>query len=247
MAVLLSALGLSGCFRAAQDVKIRADGGGAVELHVEIDKKAMAYVVSRGPRGTIPPMVQRPQLKLVDVTFPDGTTVRTTDDPERSVLDASFEFSGPEDYARRMEQIDDAVSLDDQPPQQTYGSLQVRRVGDRIDVAFSVAGMTEGLGRLDFLNTTAVFPPDLRPRATLTLTMPGPVIETNGNRDGRKVTWDPTETGAGELTASSKIPGGILEDSGKLVSWAIPAGAAALLLVLAVLGTRRRRRRPDGL
>jgi len=232
----------------SQDVKVRADGTGSVVLHYEINKKAIAAIGGIGGGG--PPEPQEAPFKVVNRTFPDGTKVRTTDDAERSVLDASFEFNGSDDYRRRMEQIGEAVNVGPTQAGSSDGSLQVRRVGERMEVAVDLGTMTEGLAEVDFSRLGSVLSADAQPRATVAVTMPGSILDTNGTKNGRKVTWDLLGKGAPRmLTASSTVASaGILAsitDSADRPAWVIPAAAGValvLVLLLIVILLRRRRR-----
>lgn len=244
MAVVVAALALTGCFKATQQVKIRPDGTGQVVLHVEIDKQALTGVAARldlsGGVGVPLLGPDEPPFKLVDRTFPDGTKVRTTDGPKQAVLDASFAFERPEQYRQRRDEIDQAVTLDSVGGLPDDGSLQVRRVDDRVEVVLDLGASAQGVGGLDFAALTGILPPDAQPSAVLTMTLPGPVVGANGRVAGRTVTWDLLATGAPtSLTATSTVA------AAGLPSWIVPAVVLAILavvLLVALLVLRRRRR-----
>ncbi len=232
-------LGLSGCFKASQDVKVKADGTGTVVLHVELDKRALA-AVARSFGGS-PPDLGAAQFQLVDRTFPDGTRVRTGDDAERSVLDASFDFDGSDDYLRKMEQINEAIAPGSDEPTPS-GSLEVRRVGEQLEVALDLGDGREDLDAFDLGRLIGVLSADTRPSATVTITMPGPILATNGTATGRTATWDLLASGApSTLTVSSDIA------RAGLPGWVVPAAAGLMLaLILGIVGVllSRRAQRP---
>ena len=242
LAAVVMVLGLSGCFKASQDVKVRADGTGAVVLHAEVNKRALtAFARSFGGLGAAADL-QSPSFKLVDRTFPDGTKVRTTDDADRSVLDASFTFDGSDDYVRKMEQVNEAITPGSDEPTRSDGSLKVRRVDDRMEVALDLGRVTEDVVDVDLSVLGGILSPDAQPRAAVTITMPGRILETNGTANGRTATWDVLSKGApATLTASSEI------DGAGLPGWALPAVGLTLVLVVAlglvgILLSRRSRR-----
>jgi hypothetical protein len=236
LAVVAALLGLSGCFKANQSVKVKADGSGSVVLHGELNKKAVAAIEKSlgdlGLGGTTPDLAA-PFLP-VDKTFPDGTKVRTADNAERSTLDASFDFSGSDEYKRKLRQINEAIDpgtgggafmSDDE------GSILIRRVDDRMEVTLDVGSSTDA-GDIDVSALRGLLDPETLPSVVVTITMPGSILNTNGKANGRTVTWDLLSNDAPPtLTASSKIakPG--------LPAWALPAGAGLIVvLLLAMIG-----------
>lgn len=239
LAAVLVVVGLSGCFKASQDVKVKADGTGTVVLHAELDKRALA-AVARSFGGS-PPDLGAPQFQLVDRTFPDGTRVRTGDDAERSVLDASFDFDGSDDYLRKMEQINEAIAPGSDEPTPS-GSLEVRRVGEQLEVALDLGDGREDLDAFDLGRLIGVLSADARPSATVTITMPGRIRVTNGTATGRTATWDLLASGApSTLTVSSDIA------RAGLPGWVVPAAAGLMLaLILGIVGVllSRRAQRP---
>src|SRR5687768_7808739 len=92
LVVLAALVALSGCFKAKQDMEIRADGTGSVVFHVEVNKKAVEAIARSLDLGGLagPTPVDEP-FKAVDRTFPDGTKVRAVNTPDRSTVDASFD------------------------------------------------------------------------------------------------------------------------------------------------------------
>ncbi|MEO5679817.1 MAG: DUF2510 domain-containing protein [Acidimicrobiales bacterium] len=237
---VVAALGLSGCFKASQTVNVRADGTGTVALHAEINKKALAALVNGlggaaaggAPAQTLP-------FRLVDRTFPDGTRVHTTDAADRSVFDASFAFNGPDDYVHKMGEIDEAASTDPGTGSEG-GSLLVRRAGDQVELVLDL-GTTSGVGDVELSTMRDVLASDAQPSATVTVTMPGSIVASNGNARGRTVSWDLlTERAPSRLLVTSRIA------AAGLPSWAVPVGigvAVALVLVLALVGLLLSRRR----
>lgn len=236
LAAVVVAVGLSGCFKASQDVGVNADGTGTVVLHAELNKRALAAVARSF--GGVTPDLQSPQFRLVDRTFPDGTKVRTTDDAERSVLDASFAFDGPDDYLKKMEQVNEAITPDSDEPTRPGGSLDVRRVDQRMEVALDLGRVTEDVGEVDLSALSGILSAEARPSATVTITMPGPIVATNGTANGRTATWDLLSRGVpATLTVSSEIA-----RSG-LPAWLLPAAAGVLVaLLLALVGILLSRR-----
>lgn len=239
LALVVMILGLSGCFESRQEVTVKADGTGRVIMHAELDKRALATVARTFGRGAVD--LQALRFRVVDQTFPDGTKVRTTDDAERSVLDASFDFDGSDDYRRKMAQINEAVTEDAVGSGPSGGSLEVRRVGDRMEVAIDLGGLPQDLESIDVSAMREVLAPDVQPKVTIAVTMPGSILSSNGTVNGRTVAWDLLTTGLpGTLQASSDIarPG--------LPAWALPAAAGIMLaLALAAVGiilSRRARR-----
>lgn len=241
----LALLGLSGCFKADQKLNVKADGSGSVVLHAELNKKAFAaFAEGLGGFGGLGGAPDRAPFKIVDRTFPDGTKVRTTDDAERSVLDASFDFDGADDYRRKMAELDQATSLDSSGPSSGNGSLEVRRAGGQVEVALNLGSSTDGIADIDLSTLAGVLAADVLPSATVTITMPGKVVTTNGQADGRTVTWDLLSKGAPTTLTATSEGGG----SG-LPGWAVPVGIGlVLLLVVGVIGvllTQRRRSSKD--
>ena len=53
-AVVIMVLGLSGCFKASQDLTVRADGTGAVKIHAELNKKALAAIAESFGTSSVP-------------------------------------------------------------------------------------------------------------------------------------------------------------------------------------------------
>ena len=245
LAAVAAVVGLSGCFKVNHDMEIKADGTGSASLHVEVNKKAVeAMARSFDVGGAVPPMED--VFKPVDKTFPDGTRVTAVNNADRSTVDASFDFSGADDYGRRMQQIGDAVATDPDDSMPTDGSIQIRRNGDRMDVSLDVGSATEGSDQFDLASLQGVLDPSALPSVVFTITMPGKVVTTNGQERGRTVTWDLlSKTAPTTLTVTSEV-----EKDG-LPAWAIPAGGGllflSLLALLAVLLTQRRRSaRPVG-
>lgn len=242
LAVAAAVLCLSGCFKARQDVKIRGDGSGSVVLHAELNKKAMAAVAkSFGGATTSPLGTMTGSINPVDKTFPDGTRVRAVEDADKATFDASFSFNGPDEYARKMQQVDEALSGNPDASLREAGSIRVSRNGDVIEVALDV-GSTAGTGNPDISALFGVLDRDAIPEVIVTLTMPGSIVDSNGTNRGRTVTWDLLRPGAPPLlTASSKVA------RPALPAWAVPAGVALILvLLLGVVGAVLSRRRPKG-
>jgi len=234
LAVVAAVLSLSGCFKASQDVEVRADGSGSLVLHAEVDREVLAAVTARfnvagvaGPDAAL--------FQPVDKTFPDGAKVRAVDTPDRATLDASFDFSGPDEYRRKLEEVRRAIAVG---PEATLpeGSINIRRVDDRLEVALVVREVTAET--LDPSILRDLLLPGTAPEIVVTLTMPGRILSSNGTASGRTVTWDLLDRGSpATLTASSTL------DRPGLPAWAVPAGAGLVLVVLLlmILGTFLRR------
>ncbi|MFP5370875.1 MAG: LppM family (lipo)protein, partial [Actinomycetes bacterium] len=247
LAVVAAVLVLSGCFKARQDIAIKADGTGSIVLHVEVNKKAIeALARSFGdPTGGMGGASMAEPFKPVDTTFPDGTKVRAVNTPELSTVDASFDFSGPDDYARKLEQVGNAVNTDPDTSPPTEGAIVIRRTEDRMDVSLDVGDATQGVEDVDLSVLTGLLDPAAMPSAVVAITMPGSIVSSNGQADGRTVTWDLlSQTAPSTLTVTSEI------DDSSLPAWALPAaGGLIVLLLLGILGvllTQRRRPQPAG-
>ena len=243
-AVVAAVLALSGCFKASQDVAVRADGSGSVTLHVDVDKGAASSLLRSfaglgGSSGPIPGVLE--PFKPVDRTFPDGTKVRSVDTPDRATLDASFDFADPGDYARKLQQVSQAISNNPDASLPDDGSLRIRRVEDRLEVALDVGPSLAGAGDVDFAAVSRVLDPDDLPEFVVTITMPGAILDTNGAANGRTVTWDLLSRSApSTLTVSSNL------SRAGLPRWAVPVGVGlVVVLLLALLGVLvGQRRRP---
>ncbi len=233
LAVAIAVLGLSGCFNASQDVRVRANGSGSVTIHAEVNKKALAAILksSHGAGGLGGAAALTP-FRSVDRTFPDGTKVRAVDRADRSTLDASFDFSGPDEYKQKLRQVNAALVSSAPAAVPDDGSIQIRRTGDRMEVALDFGSFTEGAGDLDLASLSrAVDPADL-PTVVVTITMPGSILTTNGRTQGRTATWDLLSRGSPTtLTASSTVA-----DPGPPL-WPVLLGGGVILLVLGVSGT----------
>ena len=246
LVVVAAVVVLSGCFRIRDDVTIRADGTGSVAIHAEIDKKALASfydrldaIGGRGGSGRVAETIFNP----VDTTFPDGTKVRTTNDAERATADASFDFSGPDDYQRKIGQVFQTVSPDPDATLDELGSIEVRRVDGRVDVALDLGSFTANIATLDLSVITDVVGQAAAPEAVVTITMPGSILSTNGRADGRTATWDVlTRDTPTRLTASSKVSSG----GTPLWAYVLAAGTIVLLVgvMVAFLISSRRHRAP---
>ncbi len=243
LAVVVAVLGLTGCFKASHDVAVRGDGTGSVTLHVEVDKRALAAVVqtfsSLGAGGPLPEPLD--PFRPVDRTFPDGTRVRSVDTASRATLDASFDFEGPEDYRRKMLQVNQAVAANPDASLPDDGTIDIQRAGRRMDVALDLGASVTGFGDLDLSALGGLVAPADLPEIVVTLSMPGKILTTNGSARGSTVTWDLLRRDAPTtLRASSTVarPG--------LPAWALPAaGALVLALLTAALGVvLAQRRRP---
>ena len=242
--VVAALLALSGCFKASHDVAVRADGSGSVTVHVDVDKGAAASLLRSfaglgGSSGPVPGVVE--PFKPVDRTFPDGTRVRSVDTPDRATLDASFDFADPDDYKRKLQQVSQAISNNPDASLPDDGSLDIRRVGDRLDVALDVGPSLAGAGDVDFAAVSRVLDPDDLPELVVTITMPGAILDTNGVANGRTVTWDLLSRSApSTLTVSSRVA------RAGLPGWAVPVGVGlVVVLLLALLGVLvGQRRRP---
>jgi hypothetical protein len=169
--------------------------------------------------------------------------VRSVDTPDRATLDASFDFADPDDYARKLQQVSQAISNNPDASLPDDGSLVIRRVGDRLEVALDVGPSLAGAGDVDFAAVSRVLDPDDLPEFVVTITMPGAILATNGVANGRTVTWDLLSRAApSTLTVSSKL------SRAGLPGWAVPVGVGlVVVLLLALLGVLvGQRRRPVG-
>lgn len=229
LALVAALVVLSGCFKVSQDVEVRGDGSGSVTLHAEIDKKALAELFTNlgGVSGVTPDLIT--PFRSVNRTFPDGTKVRAVDSSERATLDASFDFSGPDEYRRKMQEVNQAVAANPDASLPDDGSIDIRRVRDRMEVKLDPGSFTAGTADLPIAALSGMLEPDAQPEVLVTITMPGPVLASNGQVRGRTVTWDLLGRGApATLTASSEV------ESPGAPTWALALGVGLILLVLAV-------------
>jgi hypothetical protein len=110
----------------------------------------------------------------------------------------------------------------------------VTRDGDRFSVEGAGAPVTE--------DEKTQLPPGAESR--MTITFPGPVIESNGTIDGNSVTWDLfAMTDPVHATAKATAPG----SGSSLGTWVLIGGGAALavLIGVAIFVLVRRRRNPS--
>jgi len=230
LGLVAALLGLSGCFTVSQDVNVRADGSGSVAIHVDMDKKAFAAAMgSFGGAGTNGATPVTAPFKVVNRTFPDGAKVRAADSVERSTMDASFDFEGPEDYSRKIREIDEAVATDGNATSND-GSLRTRRTGNRLEVQLDVGFSMAATSGVDLSALLAEFGGPAVAKVAITITMPGSILASNGQVNGRTVTWDPLRKGSPSIfTVTSSV-----DDTG-LPAWVIPAAAGLGLLLLLVL------------
>jgi len=237
--VAAALLGLSGCFRASEDVKVRPDGTGSVVFHIEFNKKALAALTDRltgggGLGGSTPTVTDL--FRPVDRTLPDGSKVRAVDGVDQATVDASFDFDGSADYKRKLHEINQAVAAEPDTAQSEDGSIQISRAGDRMDVELDTGSST---GDIDLSMLSGVLNRDSLPRFVVTITMPGSILASNGTARGRTVSWDMLSQGAPPtLQVSSTV------NSDGLPSWALPVGAGLIfVLLLAILGVLVGKRR----
>jgi hypothetical protein len=230
LALLVALLGLSGCFKVSQDVKVRADGSGSVTLHAEINKKALAELFDNlgGGIGSVTPDLVTP-FRTINRTFPGGTKVRAVDSSERATLDASFDFSDADDYQRKLQEVNEAIAANPDASLPDDGSIDIRRVGDQMDVTLDPGSFASGTGDIDMTALSRLLEPDARPEVLVTITMPGSVLTSNGRAQGRTVTWDLLEPGApATLIASSEV------ETAGAPTWALALGIGLIVLVLVV-------------
>lgn len=231
LALVAALLGLSGCFKATQDVEVRADGSGSVSLHAEVNKRVLADLfntLSGGLGGAVTPDLVAP-FRTINRTLPDGTKVRAVDTADRATLDASFDFSGPDDYRRKLQEVNEAIAANPDASLPDDGSIDIRRVRDKMDVSLDPGSFTSGTADFDIKAMSALLDPDARPEVIVTITMPGSVLTSNGQAQGRTVTWDLLSRGApATLTASSEV------DSPGAPTWALALGIGLISLVLVV-------------
>lgn len=229
LALVAALVVLSGCFKVSQDVEVRGDGSGSVTLHAEINKKALAELFTNlgGLAGVTPDLIT--PFRSVNRTFPDGTKVRAVDSSERATLDASFDFSGPDEYRRKMQEVNEAVAANPDASLPDDGSIDIRRVRDLMEVKLDPGSFTAGTTDLPIAALSGMLEPDAQPEVLVTITMPGPVLTSNGQVRGRTVTWDLLGRGApATLTASSEV------DNPGAPTWALALGVGLILLVLVV-------------
>ena len=241
LALVVALLSLSGCFKVSQDVQVRADGSGSVTLHAEINKKALADLFNNlgADLGVVLPELVTP-FRTITRTFPDGTKVRAVDGPERATLDASFDFTGPDDYRHKLQEVNEAIAANPDASLPDDGSIEIRRVRDTMDVTLDPGSFSSGTGDINLSALSGLLDPGSRPEVIVTITMPGSVLTTNGQAQGRTVTWNLLARGApATLTASSEVEGA------GAPTWALALGIGLILLVLVVtltfLVSQRRR------
>ncbi len=213
-ALALVTLLLSGCFTLKMDLAIQADDTVDGSIVLAVDKSLAA--LAGGEDALLEGLTSEGPL------FEEGPSsgdVQQREYREGDLIGVEYVLSG--------------IPVEEFSSQQS-GDLSISRDGDRFVVTGNL-DMTDGeaaggepdAGQL--LGTANV---------SVSIAFPGEVVETNGQVDGRTVTWEPQVGQANPITAVGMATGGV-----NLGLW-LGVGLVALLVVVAAVSAVALRRRP---
>lgn len=223
---------LSGCrVDVASNLVVRADGSGQLAVSIAMDQELVTSLTATG-------------LDLAPEEV-SGWQVTTSDlDGDGRLIQMSSLFADPDDLTRAVADL--SAGLDDQDPHLLDGVvLTVADDGSaeltaKVGVRLPTSTGAEAPGFFDGDDLAAlVAQPDVFD-ATLTVTMPGRISDSNADRvDGTTATWDLPVGATIQATATSAPP--------SIWQGPLPAilGAVVVLATLTALVWVWRRRRRD--
>ncbi|MDH4159878.1 MAG: hypothetical protein OEV62_06445, partial [Actinomycetota bacterium] len=213
-ALALATLLLSGCFTLRMDLALQADDTVDGSVVLAVDKSLAA--LAGGEDALLEGLTS--EGSLFDEA-PSSGDVQQREYREGDLIGVEYVLSG--------------IPVEEFSSQQS-GDLSISRDGDRFVVTgnLDMAQPDAAAGEPDasqLLGTADI---------SVSITFPGEVVETNGQVDGRTVTWEPQVGQANPITAVGMATGGP-----NLGLW-LGVGLVALLVVVAGVSLVVLRRRP---